>query len=41
MKDIVRIFMLLYSDTDSFIGEICENIYEIMNKYKEFFVLSN
>ena len=41
MKDNVRIFKLLYSDTDSFIYEIGENFYEIMNKHKEFFDLSN
>ena len=34
MKDNVRIFKLLYSDTDSFIYEIGENFYEIMNKRK-------
>ena len=41
MKDNVRVFKLLYSDTDSFIYEIGENLYEIMNKHKEFFDLSN
>ena len=41
MKDNVRVFKLLYSDTDSFIYEIGENFYEIMNKHKEFFDLSN
>ena len=41
MKNNVRIFKLLYSDTDSFIYETGENFYEIMNKYKEFFDLSN
>ena len=41
MKDNVRIFKLLYSDTDSFIYEIGKNFYEIINKHKEFFDLSN
>ena len=41
IKDNARIFKLLYSDTDSFIYEIGENFYEIMNKHKEFFDLSN
>ena len=41
MKNNVGIFQLLYSDTDSFIYEIVGNFYEIMNKYKEFFDLSN
>ena len=39
MKDNVRIFKLLYSDTDSFIYEIGENFDEIM--HKELFDLSN
>ena len=34
IKDNVRIFKLLYSDTDSFISETGENFYEIMNKHK-------
>ena len=34
IKDNARIFKLLYSDTDSFIYEIGENFYEIMNKRK-------
>ena len=41
MKDNVRIFKLLYSDTDNFIYEIGKNFYEIINKHKEFFDLSN
>ena len=41
MKGNVRIFELLYSDTDSFIYEIGENFYEIMNEHKELFDLSN
>ena len=41
MKDNVRIFKLLYSDTDSFIYEIGENFDEIMHKHKELFDLSN
>ena len=39
MKDNVRIFKLLYCDTDSFIYEIGENFDEIM--HKELFDLSN
>ena len=31
MENNVRNFQLLYSDTDSFIYEIVENFYEIMN----------
>ena len=34
MKDNVRIFKLLYNDTDSFIYETGENFYEIINKHK-------
>ena len=41
MKYNVRIFKLLYSDTDSFIYETGESFYVIMNKHKEFFDLSN
>ena len=41
MKNKVTIFRLVYSHTDSFIYEIGENFYEIMNKHKEFFDLSN
>ena len=42
MKDNVRIFELLCTDTDSFIYEIIgENFYEIMHKHKDFFDLSN
>ena len=41
MKNNVRILKLSYSDTDSFIYETGENFYEIMNKYKELFDLSN
>ena len=39
-KNNVTIFKLLYSDTDSFIYEIGEDIYEIMYKHKEVFDLS-
>ena len=41
MKNNVSIFKLLYSDTDSFIYEIGEDFYEIMQKHKEIFDLSN
>ena len=34
MKDNIRIFKLLYGGTDSFIYEIGETFYEIMNKHK-------
>ena len=42
MKDNVRNFEVLYTDTDSFIYEIIgEDFYEIMHENKEFFYLNN